>query len=111
MHRIIVGTTLFIGTFIVTAIAFAYGFYFVGMALSLATVGILGIEGELLASIFAWIGVGNVVVLALAIVIITSIKASSGGNEVKRVELSEEDFEEFLRELDEMGNKDDKEER
>ena len=103
MNRIIVGTALFIGIFIVAAIAFAYAFYFVGMAVSISTIGILGFEGEVLASIFAWIGVGIVILTALASVIIAVAKA-----DVKPT-IIEVDSDEMARILREMNN--DKEER
>ncbi len=57
-----------IASYIVTA----YAFYFIGMVMSLAANPALGVQGEQLAQIFAWIGVGvttAVFVFIIALVI------------------------------------------
>lgn len=75
-------------------IASAYIFYFVGMAMSLAAGEILGINGEELAQIFAWIGVG---VLA-AVFITIAVLSLKEVKDAKQVHISEEEFAELFEE-------------
>lgn len=70
-------------------IASAYVFYFVGMTMSLTAGIALGMEGEALAQIFAWIGVG----IAAAIFVMISAIAIKDANEAKAVHISTEEFE------------------
>lgn len=81
---------------IVGFIASAYVFYFIGMTMSLAASMALGIEGELLANIFAWIGVG-IAATIFAVIGAISIQEASSNN---AIHITEEEFDELFRKGD-----------
>lgn len=66
---------------VVGFIAFAYAFYFVGMTMSLTASPALGMQGEQLAQIFSWIGVGIAAAIFVIIVVI-AIKENKDRNNV-----------------------------
>ena len=90
-------SVLIIAGLIVCAVASAYVWYFVGMAVSIAAGALLGLTGVEIAKIFAWIGVGAVVVIFVKL--ISSI--IDGLTTVQRVKLSEEDFEKLFEDINE----------
>jgi len=67
------------------------------MAVSLAAGALLGLTGVEIAKIFAWVGVGAVVVIFVKL--ITSV--IDGLTTVQRVKLSEEDFEKLFEDINE----------
>ena len=67
------------------------------MAVSLAAGALLGLTGVEIAKIFAWIGVGAVVVVFVKL--ISSV--IDGVATVQRVKLSEEDFEKLFEDINE----------
>ena len=66
---------------VVGFIAFAYAFYFVGMTMSLTASPALGMQGEQLAQIFSWIGVG-VAATIFVIIVAMAIKENKDRNNV-----------------------------
>lgn len=89
MTEFIKNAVIIVMGLIVGFIVSAYVFYFVGMTMSLAANVALGMEGEALAQIFAWIGVG----IAAAIFVVISAIAIKDANEAKAVHISTEEFE------------------
>ena len=105
-ERIIIGqllkySALIIAGLIVSLIASAYVWYFVGMAVSLAAGAILGLTGGTIAQTFACIGVGAAVYwFALFIGKIID------GMSLSKVEMSEEELNELLDALNDEGKDD-----
>ena len=67
------------------------------MAVSLAAGALLGLTGVEIAKIFAWIGVGAVVVIFVKLI----SNVIDGLTTVQRVKLSEEDFEKLFEDINE----------
>lgn len=80
--------------YIALIIVLAYGGYFVGMIVSLAAGGLFGLEGVVLAEIFAWIGVGMAHVLFIAF-----LKFSAEKSQQQSVEIREEDLAELFEDI------------
>ena len=67
------------------------------MAVSLAAGALIGLTGVEIAKIFAWIGVGAVVVIFVKLI----SNIIDGLTTVQRVKLSEEDFEKLFEDINE----------
>jgi len=85
---------LIIAAFIVSLIVGTYVFYFVGMSISLAAGAILGVEGVIIAQIFAWLGV-----------VVTVILFGKAINSISMITVSEEESEYLERLLNDIKEK------
>lgn len=83
MNKIVQDLIIVIIALLAAVIVGAYVFYFIGMAVSLAAGGILGLPGTLIAQIFAWAGMGAVLVVFGA----ASLKTTGTVREVSGDEL------------------------
>lgn len=100
MGDIIKNAAIIVVGLVVGFIAFAYAFYFVGMTMSLAASPALGMQGEQLAQIFSWIGVG----IAAAIFVIIVVIAIKEANDAKQAHITAEEFAEIFKDIEEEDN-------
>lgn len=87
MEDVLKGVVIYLAFILTSIIVSIYVFYFFGMTVSLLAGNILGVDGLLIASIFAWIGI--VFILAFNLIIVS--KAISRASSTT-IEFNADDF-------------------